>query len=282
MRPLFYELYKLFARRRSLIGFLAFVVLEFVVLLVLQTEPSQKAFRQGFAQAGLPAQMMFEHYFSATTLGLIVMAASSFLLASLFLCLVGGDIVAKEAEDGVLRMVLARPIGRLRLLLIKYLSCVLYTLMLGIFIGISSWILGIVLRGWGGALFVFLPERGIFALHEGSEALVRYGLATVALSLSLITVTSVAFFFSCLPIKPAAATILALTYLFMEFILDKIPFFEAYRPYLSVTYTSTWVNTLVKDIPWDEMARDYAILGGINLGLFTMGYLIFRRRDFKS
>ena len=45
-----------------------------------------------------------------------------FLLMPLYTGLIGGDLMAKEAEDGTLRMILSRPISRFRLLLVKWLA----------------------------------------------------------------------------------------------------------------------------------------------------------------
>jgi hypothetical protein len=41
-----------------------------------------------------------------------------------------GDIVAKEGEDGHMRLLLARPVSRFRVLLLKYLTCTGYAVFL--------------------------------------------------------------------------------------------------------------------------------------------------------
>ena len=68
-----------------------------------------------------------DRYFSGATLGLLMLMWTTFLLGALYLALVAGDVVAKEVEDGTLRMILCRPISRLRVGFLKYSACVLYT-----------------------------------------------------------------------------------------------------------------------------------------------------------
>ena len=70
--------------------------------------------------------------------------------------LVGGDIVAKEAEDGTLRMILSRPISRLRLILIKWLAGMVFSLLLVIALGAFGILFSSFWFPWGG-MFVFVP-----------------------------------------------------------------------------------------------------------------------------
>ena len=56
-----------------------------------------------------------QEYISALTVAVIMLIPQVALLMPLYAALVGGDLVAKEAEDGTLRMILSRPISRFRL-----------------------------------------------------------------------------------------------------------------------------------------------------------------------
>ena len=93
------EWLKLLGRKRTYIGFGAFILLEAVILMVFQFEAPEKFYRLLIVQQG----GAFEEYFSALTLGFIVQAISVGLLGSIYLALVSGDIVAKESEDGTCR-----------------------------------------------------------------------------------------------------------------------------------------------------------------------------------
>lgn len=130
------ELLKLFARRRTYIGFAAFLALEIVLFIVFRLQGVERIFERMISRQG----QAFEHYYSALTLSQIILGFSVVLLGAIYLALVAGDIVAKEGEDGHYRLLLVRPISRVRLLFIKYLTTVGYTIALIQFITWSAFL----------------------------------------------------------------------------------------------------------------------------------------------
>jgi ABC-2 type transport system permease protein len=271
------EVHKMLARKRTYLGFGAFLVLEIVIFWFLQRNGPEKWLRKLIQGRG----ESFETYYSALTLGFIVLALS-LLLASVFVTLVAGDVIAKESEDGNLRLVLARPITRLRLLVLKYMSCVVFCFVLIQFLVWTIFLLGMALRGWGGGMFVFSPEQATFVLFDWEAGLRRYALSSVFLSLSMMGVGSVAFFMSCFRIKPATATITAMAYLLVDTILHESRIMDNYKEYLLTHYMATWRMVLMENIPWVTIMRNYAVLGGASLTLFVLGSAIFESRDLKS
>jgi len=107
------EVKKCFARRRTYIGFGAFLVVEIAILGLLQLPSAQRAVGRVLEASGF----LFEDYYSGLTLAFLMMTNTIFFLGSLYLALIAGDVVAKEVEDGTLRMILSRPISRWRLIL---------------------------------------------------------------------------------------------------------------------------------------------------------------------
>ncbi|MCB1224274.1 MAG: ABC transporter permease [Verrucomicrobiales bacterium] len=272
------EWLKLLARKRTYLGFAVFVGLELLVLAFLHRDGMERFLERLISQQG----GLFDYYFSATTLGFWVLWMSVFLLGALYLCLVGGDIVAKETEDGHLRLLLARPISRLRLLLVKYLTVTGYSILLVGFITLTAWLLGLMLQGWGGGLFAWAPEQGVSALINEEDSYVRYAMGGLALSLAMTTAASLAFFLSCLPIKPAAATIGALSYLLVDMILRMNHVLDDCA-WLSLTgHMVQWVYVFTDPLEWAPLARAGAVLAAVNATLFTAGWLIFEGRDLKS
>jgi ABC-2 type transport system permease protein len=204
------------------------------------------------------------------------------LLGAIYLALVAGDIVAKEGEDGHYRLLLVRPISRSRLLLIKYLTCMGYTFVLIQFITWSAFGLGLALKGWGGGFFVMAPEIGLLSFYDWDFGLQRFALASLFLSCSMMTISSIAFLFSCLPIKPAAATIGALSYFIIDRILKETGFMENYDHLLLTKHIVSWTRLLVEDIPWPIILRDYTALAAVCLTCLILGIAIFESRDLKS
>ena len=49
------------------------------------------------------------------------------------------------------------------------------------------------------------------------------------MAINASVILGLAFMFSCFNMKPAAATILALSFLFINLVMEHIPFFERYQ-----------------------------------------------------
>lgn len=271
------ELRKLFARKRTFIGFGVFLAFEILILFLLRLDRVQAKFRQVVDNAGYDSG----DYFSGLTIGFLVVVWTVFLLEALFLALVAGDIVSKEVEDGSLRMMLCRPISRGRILWLKGIVSVFYTFVLTGFVMFTALGVGFLYKGFG-ALFVYEPFEKVFALHEFWPGLFRYLAAFPLLSLSLCTITALAFCLSCFNMKPSTATIITLSALFADTILKNVPFFESISGYFITRRMSVWVHVFDSRIPWEMMLENYAWLVGINATLFLIGWLVFEQRDFKS
>lgn len=271
------ELVKLFARKRTYIGFGAFLFVEIVLLALLRLDRVQRSVARIVESSGYDAT----EYLSGLTLGFMILLWTILLLGSLYLALVAGDLVSKEVEDGTLRMILCRPVSRLQLLAQKILAAFVYTAALVLFISATALGLGLIDRG-GGGLFVFAPLEKVFALYDFGEGLARYALAQPFLILSLFTITVIGFFFSCLNMKPAAATILTLSFLLIDSILKNIPYFETIRGWFLTAHMASWIHVFEPRISWDMMLESYALLLAIDATLLILGWFAFERRDFKS
>jgi ABC-2 type transport system permease protein len=270
------ELRKLFGRKRTYIGFGAFLAVELMVLILFQRPKVQGWFRGMIERAGYG----FEYYFSGLTLALLILMAT-FLLTMLYLALVGGDIVSKEVEDGIMRMVLCRPVSRVRILLVKYCACVLYTFALIFFIGTSALLVGIIQRGTGG-LFVMAPEQKIFALYDMGEGLIRFYAGLFFYAASFLSITTLGFALSCCNMKPAAATIVTLSVFVVDWIFHHLPYFESIKDWFITKNMASWANIFRGEVPVASMIEDYAYLLGVNGTLVILGIMVFQCRDFKS
>src|SRR3954464_3357901 len=105
------EMWKLLAPNSTYLGFGAFVLLEILIYFMLSRDFGQRWLRAMIQRGG----ESFGQYFSGLTVGYLVLRLAVFLLGGIYLTLVAGDVVAKESEDGNLRLILARPVSRLRL-----------------------------------------------------------------------------------------------------------------------------------------------------------------------
>ena len=273
------ELRKLFSKPRTWIGYGAFLAMEVLILFVYKLERAQSTMRGTLEQNGLE----FDTYYSSLTITFTIMLLSMFVLGSIFFALVAGDIVAKESEDGNLRLIFARPITRLRLLFVKYTAACLYTMSFVFFVGVSGYLMAMAAVGWEGGLFVLEPKMKVFAAYPlWSEGAARLALGALGISLSMLTITSIAFMFSCFKMKPAAATIITLSILFVDMIVQNFPFFRPYESWFITWRMSSWVFLMETHIPWAKILEAFAFLGGLNATVFIIGWLNFQSRDFKT
>lgn len=279
LRQLRGELRKLFGRPRSFMGYGVFVAMEALILTVYKFGRGQEYMRDLIERNGYS----FATYFSSLSITFMIMTLSMFLLGSVFFALVAGDIVAKETEDGNLRLVMARPVSRLRLLLIKYASIIIYTFTFVFFVGVTGYLMAVAAMGFEGGLFVMEPKMKVFAVFPSwTEGAARLTLGAAGIAISMITLSSLAFMFSCFKIKPAAATIITLALLFVDMILQNFPFFRPYEEWFVTWRMSCWLFLMENEISWPKIFESYAFLIGLNATLFLIGYTSFRLRDFKT
>ena len=270
------ELWKLFGKKRTYIGFGAFVVAQTAMLLFFRSTNVQRNMERLLAGNGYLA----EQYISALTVSVFMLAPQIILLMPLYAALVGGDLVAKEAEDGTLRMILSRPISRFRLLLVKWLAGAIFSAVLVIVLGGTALLLARIWFPWRG-MFVSWPGI-VFNVMSAHDGFVLYLWSHLILALNASVILGFGFMFSCFNMKPAAATILALSFLFISFVMEQIPFFENYREWLLTYHFHAWLCVFAQPLPWYRIAESLSVLLAVNATTFLVGVAGFQSRDIKS
>jgi ABC-2 type transport system permease protein len=270
------ELWKLFGKKRTYIGFGMFLLAQGIITLVFRYSNASRGMVRQLESNGYPA----DYFISSLTIATIMLFPIAYVLLPLYVALIGGDLVAKEAEDGTLRMILARPVSRFRLLMLKWVAGVVFSVALVAALGGLGLIFASALFPRGG-LFVFIPGE-LFSVFEFGEGLSRYAAAHAALILKAATIMGLALMFSCFNVKPAAATILALSFTFVSFILMQIPFFADLRHWFLTHHLNLWQHLLADPIPWTAALESLALLAGFNLSFLIIGATVFHLRDIKS
>jgi len=276
-RQLVNELWKLFAKPRTYLGFLMFLVAQNLIVLVFRfADGRQRSLRTLLEGNGYLAAP----YVSGLTVAAFMVFPIAYLLLPLYAALVGGDLVAKEVEDGTLRMILARPISRLRLLWVKWLAGSVFAVLLALVLGAFGLLFASLWFPWGG-MFVSVPGE-TFSLFGATEGLRHYAGAHALMAVKAMSVMGLAFFFSCCNVKPAAATILALSFVFVSFILMNIPYFRDLQHWFLTYHLNLWQLVLAQPIPWSRILESLSLLVGFNVTFFVAGAAVFQLRDFKS
>src|SRR5271165_4766897 len=146
------ELWKLFGKPRTYIGFGALLLAQVIIVLVFRYSRAAHGMMRQLETNGYdPAQ-----YLSSLTVATVMLFPIAYVLLPLYVTLIGGDLVATEAEDGTLRMILSRPISRFRLLFVKGLAGAIFSILLVLMLGLIGEGFASCFFPWGG-LFVFIP-----------------------------------------------------------------------------------------------------------------------------
>ena len=272
------ELWKLFGKKRTYIGFGAFLVAQNAMLLAFHYSRWQRdtiALLEGNGYVALD-------FISALTVALIMLIPQILLLMPLYACLVGGDMVAKEAEDGTLRMILSRPISRLRLLSLKWLAGLIFCVILVTSLGLMAVVFARCWFPWK-SLFLSVPAPvHVFAMWPAGTGLRLYALAHLILALNACTMFGLAFMFSCFNMKPAAATILALSFLLVNLVMENMPFFEQYKVLFLTHHFRCWLLVFNRPLDWPQIAEGLSVIMAFNVTTFVIGATGFHVRDIKS
>ena len=270
------ELWKLFGKKRTYIGFAAFLFAQTAMLLAFKYTRWQSDFERLLSGNGYLAT----EFISVLTVSVVMLIPQIMLLMPLYATLVGGDLVAKEAEDGTLRMILCRPISRLRLLLVKWSAGIIFGVVLVVALGVTAMGFASLLFPWKG-MFVFSPGQA-FSVLSAHEGLVRFLFSHLFLAMNASVMVSVAFMFSCFNMKPAAATILALSFLFVSMVMENIPFFDQYDNFFITHHFKCWLLIFIDPAPWTQICQSEIILVAVSATAFIIGSMAFQVRDIKS
>lgn len=270
------ELWKLFGKKRTYIGFGAFLLAQLAMLLAFKFTRWQGDMERLLAGNGYLA----EEFISALTVAVVMILPQIVLLMPLYVTLVGGDLVAKETEDGTLRMILSRPISRNRLLFVKWVAGIIFAAVLVAALGATALGMARLFFPWKG-LFVFVPGQA-FNILGASEGSIRFLVAHIFLIINAGTMLSIAFMFSCFNMKPAAATILALSYMFVNLVMEGIPFFDRYQNWFITHHFRSWLMVFSDPIPIWRIAQSECLLLAATATVFVIGATAFQVRDIKS
>src|ERR1043166_3173309 len=273
------ELWKLFAKKRTYIGFGMFLLAQNAMLLGFHYG---KGWRTFYERTLAGNGYLVADYISALTVALIMLIPQILLLMPLYTGLVGGDLMAKEAEDGTLRMILCRPVSRWRLLLVKWLAGVVFAISQVLALGVMALVFARFWFPWRG-MFVLIPEpEPVFNVLSAAEGLKCYATSHLFLSLNAITMMTIAFMFGCFNMKPAAATILAISFMLLNLVLESIPALADWRPYILLHHFRVWRTMFETPIDWPRIVTALSVLGAFNVTCLGIGAAAFHSRDIKS
>ncbi|MFW5473173.1 ABC transporter permease [Knoellia sp. CPCC 206450] len=264
------ELRLVASRRRNQAGVLVLMALP--IAIVVGNKVSGQADGGGGTGAGFVDQITSNGIFAAFAALTIELG----LFLPLGIAMVSGDAVAGEAQAGTLRYLLTVPVGRTRMLVVKYLALVVT----GIFGAVVVATTGVVF----GALFF---GAGPLTTLSGSQIPLSDGVWRLALSVlyvsaGLAALAAVGLFVSTLTEQPIAVTVVVMVFTAASWILDSIPQVEAIHPWLLVDRWLSFADLMREPPEWGTVVSGLGV-DAVYAGVFLLGaWAAFTNRDVTS
>ena len=272
------ELFKLVRRLRTwmsigLICALPLVVAIFIAITHLEPPP-------GSGSAFLSAVLNEGQLYPAAALALVLPVFLPVAVA-----VVAGDSVAGEASAGTLRYLLARPVGRTRLLVAKLAAVTTFTTLAVLAVTITSYATGVLILGPSRAAAVGTAPGGISGsiapgaggsptagLQPGAAVtslsgaplttleLVERVLGAMAfITVSMLGVAAIAIFLSTLTDSALGAALGSLAVLVASEVLVTLNAASAVQPYLPTRYWLAWIDFFRQPIFWRDIQHGFEI-----------------------
>ena len=268
------ELYKVFTRKRSYIGFIAVLIIILVAqaAMLWEGQTMHQFITENLSEAFYMQGNLVNGY-------LMTFLILNFLWVHipLLIVIVTGDLFSGEAHGGTFRLLLSRPVSRFRLVTAKYAAALVYTLMLMLFFAVISLGLGLLIFGKGDLMVIFntvsiIPEEDLmwrFLAAYGYGFLGMTAVAALSLLLSAMSGNSLG------PIL----TTMALIILFTLVSTFDFKIFALIKPFLITTYLDSWQLLFDFEVRTNLLIKDAVILVLHVAVFYLLTIVYFRKKD---
>lgn len=269
------ELYKIFSKWRTYIGFIAIAALIplIEIAMLLEKEHTFDWISRSMGQSFIFVGNFLNTYFVSYLILNSIAVHIPFLIT-----LVAGDLLAGEATAGTYRMLLTRPVSRFKVVTSKFATGLIYANILVLWLSVISMGLGYLLFGTGELI---VSKSSQIIIFERTDVFWRFILAYGYAALCMSVVASLAFFFSSLvenAIGPIITT-MAIIIVFLIISTIDIDFFRSIQPFLFTNYMLKWQSFFDMPIDTKEVIKAVSVLAGHIVILYSATLFIFKRKD---
>jgi ABC-2 type transport system permease protein len=199
----------------------------------------------------------------------------------LLVALVAGDTLAGEATLGTLRLLLTKPISRNQLIMAKFMSSFIYTVLLVIWLAIVALGLSVLIFGRGDMVNI---KSDTFILILQDDVLWRYAAAFCFAMLAMTTIASLSILLSVFAdnsIGPIISTMGIVVVLTILSNLD-LPLFNHIKPYIFTTHMIGWKGFFDDPIPVRQIGISALVLVLYTIAFAGTTMFVFNKKDIKS
>jgi len=278
MKLLRIELYKVFKRPRTYISFGIVAAISFIIQLAMLSGGKDfvsfgmQAVTEQFDVQGDIINGYFVTY---------IILQSLLVQIPLLVALVAGDMLAGEASMGTMRLVLTKPISRPKLIWIKFLASLVYTVMLIVWLAVVGLLVSLLIFGAGDMVNM---KSDTFIILLKDDMVWRYMAAFVFASLAMTSIAALALMLSAFAdnsIGPIIATMGIVVVLTILTNLE-LPLFNAIKPYLFTTHMIGWKGFFDAPVPYAAINKSAMVLVAYTLGFLGITIAYFNKKDISS
>jgi len=263
------ELRVMFTRRRTWAMLAAVALIPILLAVAVALTSDQLAPGEGPPFLDRVTQNGLFTGFTATLLALP-------LFLPLTVAVVAGDTIAGEASLGTLRYLLIAPVGRLRLLVVKYLGTVVFALAATFTLMIAGAIIGTILFPVGP---VTLLSGDVISL---GESIWRMALVAIYTALSMTGILAIGLFISTLTTVPVGAMAATVVLTGVSQILDNLPQVEWMHEWLFTHYWLNFADLLRQPIELGSFGQNALLQLGYIAVFGALAYSRFTTKDILS
>jgi ABC-2 type transport system permease protein len=272
------EFIKILAKPRSYLGIGALTLLVLLILFAMKADG--KSFIS-FVTSSFEQTLSFNGNILNGNLIAFIILQMLIVHIPLLVSLVTGDLISGEAAMGTIRMMATKPISRTQIVLSKFIAGAVYTLILTIWLGFLSLIVGKWIFGSGD--LIVLNSDGLVILKE-QDILWRYGLSFCVAYLALLTISTLSICLSAFAensIGPIVSTMSIIILFTIIGTLD-VSVFDSIKPFLFTTHMASWRSFFEDPVPWSTIRNSVTILIAHNVILVLVAVYKFNKKDITS
>lgn len=272
------ELYKIFSRPRSYIGFAAIAILVFIIELAMVV--SGKNYIKFFTQQ-LEASFFVQGNILNGYLIAYIIFQMLIIQMPLLVALVTGDLISGETAAGTVRLLATKPISRASIITAKLIAGSIYTFLLVLWLGMLALGFGLLIFKQGDLMVLSTDHISIIA---ADDCLWRFFAACLIAFISLSVVTAFSMMLSAFSdnsIVPIVATMSVIIIFTIIGTMD-VTLFNYIKPFLFTTHMIVWHDLFQDPLPVSLIVNSILIMLAYIFIFLAITYYRFIKKDILS
>lgn len=269
------ELFKIFSKPRSYIGFCAVAAIVFIIQIALFADG--KSYWDFLIQS-LDESFQIENLTFNGNMVCFILLQALIVQMPLLVALVSGDAISGESAAGTIRSLLTKAVSRRKILWAKLLANEIYTFLLVLWLGILAWVVSLAIFGSGDLVVLKSDSLTIIrSADSGWRFIAAFGIAFLSLSV-VVTLALLLSVFSENSIAPIIIT-MSIIILFTIIGTFDLPVFNQVKPFLFTTHMIIWRNLFDSPLPTEQIFVSIGVLV-LHIFLFlAITFNHFKRKD---